>query len=147
METFLGLVALCGQWRGVLMFSLIYAWINGWANNREAGDLRRHRAHLDVTVMGGTFSYMVNNMVADVLATQSAMASAAMLLAYFLWYIQVSPPERLTLIYCFALCTNVRLLVLLAMPPTAIQLLRNSHIENTKSMKTQPANVVGWWAV
>ena len=25
--------------------------INGWVNNREAGDLRRHRAHHDVTVM------------------------------------------------------------------------------------------------
>ena len=40
-----------GQWRGALMFSLICAWINGWVNNREAGDLRRHRAHCDVTVM------------------------------------------------------------------------------------------------
>ena len=24
---------------------------NGWVNNREAGDLRRHRAHYDVIVM------------------------------------------------------------------------------------------------
>ena len=40
-----------GQWRIALMFSLICAWINGWMNNREAGDLRRHRAHYDVTVM------------------------------------------------------------------------------------------------
>ena len=40
-----------GQWRGVLMFSLICAWINGWVNNREAGDLRHHRAHYDVTLM------------------------------------------------------------------------------------------------
>ena len=24
-------------------------WINGWVNNSEAGDLRRHRAHYDVT--------------------------------------------------------------------------------------------------
>ena len=39
------------QWRGVLMFSLILAWTNGWINNRKAGDLRRHRAHCDVTVM------------------------------------------------------------------------------------------------
>ena len=31
-----------GQWRGVLVFSLIFAWIYGWVNNREAGDLRRH---------------------------------------------------------------------------------------------------------
>ena len=40
-----------GQWRGALMFSLIYVWINDWVNNREAGDLRRYRAHSDVIVM------------------------------------------------------------------------------------------------
>ena len=40
-----------GQWRRALMFSLIYAWINVWVNNREAGDLRRYRSHYDVTVM------------------------------------------------------------------------------------------------
>ena len=64
METFSALLAICvenspvtgefphkGQWRRALMFSLIYAWINGWVNNREAGDSRRHRAHYDVTVM------------------------------------------------------------------------------------------------
>ena len=46
-----------GQWRGALMFSLICAWINGWVNNREAGDLRRHRAHYDITVMNGLNKY------------------------------------------------------------------------------------------
>ena len=64
METFSALLALCagnstvpvnsphkGQWRGALMFSLIYAWINDWVNNREAGDLRRRRGHYDVIVM------------------------------------------------------------------------------------------------
>ena len=40
-----------GQWRGALMFSLICVWIKGWVNNREAGDLRRHRAQYDVIVM------------------------------------------------------------------------------------------------
>ena len=40
-----------GQWRRALILPLICAWINGCANNREAGDLRRHRAHYDVTVM------------------------------------------------------------------------------------------------
>ena len=34
------------------MFSLICAWINGWVNNREAGNLRRHRAHYNVPAMG-----------------------------------------------------------------------------------------------
>ena len=33
------------------MFSLIYAGTNGWVNNPDAGDLRRHRAHYDITVM------------------------------------------------------------------------------------------------
>ena len=64
METFSALLALCagnspvpvnsphkGQWRGVLMFSLICARINDWVNNREAGDLRRHCGHYDVSVM------------------------------------------------------------------------------------------------
>ena len=35
------------------MFSLICVWINGWANNREAGDLRRYPTHYDVTVIHG----------------------------------------------------------------------------------------------
>ena len=33
------------------MFSLICAWINGWVNNGEASNLRRHHAHYDVTVI------------------------------------------------------------------------------------------------
>ena len=40
-----------GQWRGALIFSLIWTWINSWVNNPEVGDLRRHRAHCDVSVM------------------------------------------------------------------------------------------------
>ena len=40
-----------GQWRGVLMFSVICVWINGWVNNRQAGDLRHYHAHYDVIVM------------------------------------------------------------------------------------------------
>ena len=40
-----------GQWRGALMSTLICARINGWVNNREAGDLGRYRPHHDVIVM------------------------------------------------------------------------------------------------
>ena len=39
-----------GQWHCV--------WINGWVNNREAADLRRLRAHYDVTVMAYDYSTM-----------------------------------------------------------------------------------------
>ena len=52
---------LCGEFTGprwiphtkasdAELFSLI-GFLNGWVNNRDAGDLRRHRAHYDVTVM------------------------------------------------------------------------------------------------
>ena len=40
-----------GQWCGALMFLLIWAWINSWVNNGEAGGLRHHCAHYNVTVM------------------------------------------------------------------------------------------------
>ena len=40
-----------GQWRGALRFYLIWTSTNGWANYRDAGDLRRHRGHYVVTVM------------------------------------------------------------------------------------------------
>ena len=44
------------QWRGALMFSLICAWTDIWANNRDAGDLRRYCTHYDVTVVTSSFS-------------------------------------------------------------------------------------------
>ena len=46
-----------GQWRGALMFSLICTWTNCWANNGDAGDLRRHRAHYDVIVLLMIYSF------------------------------------------------------------------------------------------
>ena len=60
METFSALLPYCAgnspvprkrQWRGALMYSLICAWTNSWVNIRDAGNLRRHRAHYAVTVM------------------------------------------------------------------------------------------------
>ena len=44
------------QWCRALMFSLIWAWINGWVNNCGAGDLRCHRTHYDVAVISFHFS-------------------------------------------------------------------------------------------
>ena len=70
METFSALLAHCagnspitGEFpsqrpvTSSLMFSLISAWTNGWVNNRNAGDLRHHRAHYDVTVMDNYISW------------------------------------------------------------------------------------------
>ena len=50
-----------GQWRRALMFSLICSWTNSWTNNEDAGDLRRHRAHYDVTVMNSFNSIAMSN--------------------------------------------------------------------------------------
>ena len=61
METFSALLALCvrgnspvtGEFpsQRPVTRTLICAWIDDWVNNRDAGDLRRHRAHYDVIVM------------------------------------------------------------------------------------------------
>ena len=65
METFSASLAICagnspvtGEFstqrpvtRSFDVFFLICAWTNDWVNNGEAGDLGRHRAHCDVTVM------------------------------------------------------------------------------------------------
>ena len=43
-----------GQWQGALkvsFFLYIFARTNGWANNPEAGDLRCHHAHYDISVI------------------------------------------------------------------------------------------------
>ena len=67
---------LCGEFTGprliprteandaeFLMFSLIWAQINGWVNNGEAADMRRHRAHHDVTIMWGEWVYETSHPV------------------------------------------------------------------------------------
>ena len=75
METFSGLLAICagnstvpvnsprkGPWRGALTFSFVSAWINGWVNNGEAGDLRSKRAHYDIIVMDHTLPSIVTRL-------------------------------------------------------------------------------------
>ena len=61
-----------GQWRGALMFSLIRTWVNGWANNREASDLRRHRAHYDI-IMGMPLVSTVHGHPIWILATYASL--------------------------------------------------------------------------
>ena len=77
-----------GQWRGALMFSLICVWINDWVNNREAGDLRRYRAHYDVIVM--------TTKTADAMAP--TRSSAAMVMTTYIK--QVLLPRGMSSITC-----------------------------------------------
>ena len=73
METFSALLAICAgispvpkrQRPGALMFSLICVWINGWENNREAGDLRRYSAHYDVIAMNDPLRIIRNQIIIE----------------------------------------------------------------------------------
>ena len=51
-----------GLWRGALMFSLICAWMDDWVSNREAGDLRRPRAHYNVIVMHSNLGLIITSL-------------------------------------------------------------------------------------
>ena len=52
-----------GQWRRALVFSLICAWTNGWANNGDASNLRRHCAPYDVHVMIGRLQAIYSSQI------------------------------------------------------------------------------------
>ena len=103
MERFSALLALCAMNSpvpGALRFSLICVWINGWVNNGEAGDFRRHHAHYDVTVMVSrltttrgpapvpvpakrtSLSPIIDSVTVDVLATQVPKSPAVMELTW-----------------------------------------------------------------
>ena len=81
MKTFSALLAMCAgntpghkvQRRGALIFSLIGVWINGWVNNREAGDLRRYRAHHDF--IGNCNARLIITTFVGVSASNSAPTS------------------------------------------------------------------------
>ena len=75
------------QWRGALMFSLICAWINGWAGNREAIDLRRHGAHYDVIVMlydyiNSTCAWYINHTVHSLIRHRNLVTIYIVLIMY-----------------------------------------------------------------
>ena len=64
METFSSLLAMCGESTGpqwilltkasdAVLWYFLCAWTKGWVNNRDVGDLTRHGARYDVTVMSG----------------------------------------------------------------------------------------------
>ena len=92
------------QWCGAFMFSLICTLINGWVNNGEAGDLRRHWAHYDVTIMG----YIIVHR-----GSMSLIYSWCFLLVYYDAWVYIGCPGR-----CHPWCTikenpNYKLITLL----------------------------------
>ena len=77
---------LCGEFTGHLWIPLTKAsdvelwcclwsapWINGWVNNLEAGDLRRHHAHYDGIVMQCQYSTAIANVEHFKLKTENPL--------------------------------------------------------------------------
>ena len=58
-----------GQWRGALIFFLICVWTNGWMNNRDADDLRRHSAYHDVTLVQNACRFDQSNAMRNMLSS------------------------------------------------------------------------------
>ena len=52
-----------GHWRAALMFYLICAWTKRWVNNGDTYDLRRHRAHYDLSVMNFDMTVTYNELL------------------------------------------------------------------------------------
>ena len=79
------------------MFSLICPWINGWINNRKAGNLRRRRAHYEIIIMNASqiihftctciYICQINNFtnISPSFSTQSKMRSL-MLISFYLGF-------------------------------------------------------------
>ena len=84
-----------GQWRGALMFSLIFVWTNGWENNRDAGDLRCHCTHYDVTVM-------IASLFAPVTASAAKWLSVPYFRAVFLSAHSIAVIQQLPIHHNFA---------------------------------------------
>ena len=89
-----------GQWRGALMFSLFCVWINGWVNNREAGDLRRHHGHYDVNVMISSALYPVSLDWRPNNSNLPPPAPGHPLSTWYVWRILCTTPLRLRSVGC-----------------------------------------------
>ena len=76
METFSALLALCAgnspvtgelpTQRPVTRSFDVFCdlpWINGWVNNRKAGDVKRHRAHYDDIAMDIWWSNIIREII------------------------------------------------------------------------------------
>ena len=97
-----------GQWRGALMSSLIWAWTTAWVNNRESGDLRRHRSHFDVIVVLRFVMELLCYTYLTFLFTSTGRIfvhcfrgisrSASLVLAYLMIYKKIPLPEAVTLV-------------------------------------------------
>ena len=91
METFSALLAFCagnspvtGEFptQRTRSFDVTFDRISRWVNNREAGDLKRYRAHYDVIVMGILYNFPTEN-TNEIRELQ--LRQTAMIFHWFAW--------------------------------------------------------------
>ena len=97
-----------GQWRGALMFSLIFAWTNGWANNRYAGDVRRHRAHYGVTITMYHFCYIRDRHIVNQLLQMMHRVIDVPIYLPYPWFTTSVEPQHC--LYTQRILDNLRLI-------------------------------------
>ena len=104
------------HWCGALLFSLICAWLNGWVNNREAGDLRRHHAHFDVIVIlmfdkcvlcFYLYYYVVQDFACWCPVAHSSMTSADTVLNIMYVYVYIYIYIYICVCVCMCVCVYV----------------------------------------
>ena len=84
-----------GQWRGALMFSLLCAWMNGWVNTSEVGDLRRYRAHYDVIIiiLYGVYCKCYEVTQCNIRDRSVSFKATSGMTISFIWYINDCPGQ------------------------------------------------------
>ena len=132
--------------------SLICAWINGWVNNREAGDLRRQYAYCDVTVMSSC-AYVVGTGDGNVQYIPRNMHTVFALLCFVVvihWLIYPYPSGLLHLH-----CGKLAIAPVPAKQPwwiwinTSREFIMNDCITTTKQLEstTKPCAYFLWYTV
>ena len=125
-----------GQWRGALMFLWSAPCINGWVNNREAGDLIRHRAHYDAIVMIWCSYDEIRKMITKMLSLQWNDNNQHSMYIIVIWYLLGIITRQVFLIHALA-WKGVLVIVLKSCTCTAALMLffrgiqTNCHVANT----------------
>ena len=91
-----------GRWSGAFMLYLICAWTNGWANSREAGDLRRHGVHYDAIVMPYQFMNLLLQRCLDLRVNSTCIMARFPIRIHKLFAVMGPRPQRVKLNLAYA---------------------------------------------
>ena len=96
---------------------LICAWTNDWVNTRDAGDLRHHCSHNDVTVIGFSTSWSLINTVCSTVSKRYLRCIIGLVWLYYQFteHSVIWPSANIKIMWasrCKFSCMNISLLVI-----------------------------------